>query len=363
MKKTIYKKLPVALGIILGVGIIFGLVFTSRPGPELDSEINLFFWGNQTDAPVRAKNFEKEFGVKVNLYDFSSESNMVEILKRGNIEYDVVGVSDVYIDELIKEGLVLPINKKNLPNLRYIKEKFLDLHFNSENLYMVPLVFGTSGLLINTKYIPEDTNSWGILWNPEYAKKITLQDNRNGVFMVALKYIGYPVLAQSRFQLLEAKNFLFDQRPLLRGYENQVLIGEDMVAGELWAAHLTSTIAKQSIAKNKDLKYIIPEEGSHFWVVGLAIPTGSRNKYTAEVFINYILKPEVSAEVSNYYRGATCSEAAEQFVDKEILEDTDIYPTEDILKNLESFADYEVTDEILTEMEKIWKELNEGVVA
>ncbi len=354
-KKTL-KILSVV--VVLGV-VVLAVFFMSHSKPELDSEINFLWWGNETHPPAMKESFEKEFGVKINVYDMGSESNMVEALKSGNTDYDVVGVSDIYINELVAAELVSPMDLGNIPNAENLVEQCSERPYNLEEFYMAPIMWLTNGLVFNTKYIPEDTNSWGVLWNSEYAGKIALQDNRNDVIQVALQYIGYPVFAQNRFQLIEAKNFLLNQKPLLRGYENQFVLVEGLVSEELWVGHLSSAMASVAVSANPDLKYVVPKEGSALIPLGFAIPSTSKKKYTAEVFINYLLRSDNNAAIASYDLVAPCVDRAEEFLNKEFLNNPVIYPIEKDLKNLESPADYEVGGEILTEMENIWRELNE----
>ncbi len=353
-----FKRTLSILGIVLGTGIVFGLILLLNLQPKLDSEINLFWWGNETHPPGVREGFEKEFGVKVNVPDFGGEGKMAETLKAGNTDYDIVGVTDIYINELISSGLVAPINIRNVPNARNLIEQCSDRSYNSENFYMVPIMWLTNGLIFNTKYIPEDTDSWGVFWNPEYANRIALDDTRNNVFQVALQYIGYPVFAQDRFQILEAKKFLLKQKPLLRGYENQFLLGEGLISGELWAAHVSSAQAGIAIAGNPDLKYVIPKEGSAFVPLGFAIPITSKKKYTAEVFINYFLRAENNAATAYFASVAPCSNAAQDFLSSEFLSNSVVYPSEEELERVDSSANYETPYELKVEMEKIWTELN-----
>lgn len=345
------------VGVFLSIGLIVAVAFVISPGPKLDSEINFLWWSNTTHPPILVENFEKEFGVKVNVYDMGSEGNMTDILESGSDKYDIVGVTNIYINQLIKDGLIVPIDEKNVPNLKNLDKKCSGLVHNTKKIYMAPIIWGTNGVVFNRKYLPEDTDSWDIFWNPEYAGKIALQDNRNDAFQVALKYIGYHVYPENMFQLLEAKKFLLQQKPLLKGYENQYLIMDQLISEELWAAHIAIEPAMMAIAANPNLEYVIPKEGSVAVYLGIAITATSKKKYTDEVFINYLMRPENNAATANYIFVAPCSSEAKNYLNKEFLSNRIIYPTEDELERLESPADYNVTDDIISEMEDIWEEL------
>ncbi|GAJ14449.1 unnamed protein product, partial [marine sediment metagenome] len=240
------------------------------------------------------EDFEKEFGIKVNLVTFEDEYGVLD--EDTNLsEYDLIIISDDLVGDMIKLDLLEPIKKRNIPNLKYVDEKCVKE--NSEK-YVVPYFFGTTGMAFNIKYISEDTDSWDILWNIEYSGKIGILNNPSEVIGMAARYVGLPLVPQTESQLRKVKQFLLRQKPLIENYKSEMTIFEELVSEELWAAHIYGGTARAAAEENENIKYILPKEGGAKWVDNFAIVKDSKNKYAAEVFINYILDLEVNKDIT-----------------------------------------------------------------
>src|SRR3989339_502876 len=252
------------------------------------------------------------------------------------------------------------LNKKNLPNFKNLDEKFINQNYDSENKYSVPYMWGTTALIINTKYIPEDTDSWDVLWNNKYSGKIGLLLNSEEAIAMTSKYVGGPLIPQNHVQFEKIKKFLLLQKPLLKGYILTVDLQDLLVSEELWALNIYNGNAVVAIAENPNLKYIIPKEGATIWIDNWAIPKNAKNKRNAELFLNYILEPKVNADITNEVKYATANKAAEEFLDSEVLSDPIIYPDEETIKRLDSFTNYEFSDEMNLKILEFWNELTGG---
>src|SRR3989339_228630 len=289
--------------------LLFVALFLSGCGQKIktentqgEKELNIYNWEDYLGETTIA-DFEKEFGVKVNLFTFEDE--------------------------------------------------YFILWYDSENNYSVPYLWGTTGIIFNTKYIPEDTDSWSILFNEQYKGKIAMLNNNEEVIGAALKYLNYPFMAKSIEQLEEAKLIAEKQKDIISGYEDVVAIRSEMIDEKLWVAQIYSGEALYAMNENKNLKYIIPREGAEVWIDNLAIPSEAKNKETAEKFINFILRPDISADIANYLWYANTNDAAREFTNAEILEDEALYPPQDILEKLE----YLKPNKFNNEYNKIWSQL------
>jgi len=234
--------------------------------------------------------------------------------------------------------LLEKINFANVPNFKNIDGSFKNPYYDVGNQYSVPYLWGTTGIIINKKYVDEDSDSWSILWNSSYSGKISMLNNQEEVIAAGLKSLGYTIAGQNDSQLEDVLMHLLDQKPLLRGYEDPVKIRTSMASEELWAAHLYSGDAIQMISINSNLKFIIPKEGAVKWTDNLAIPVGAKNKENAEKFIDFILRADVGAQIANYQKYATANNAAKEFVDEQILNDHSIYPSAEIIGMLEPLS-------------------------
>ena len=326
------------------------------PKKELSAVLNVYNWEDYFGTST-IEDFEKDFGVKVNLQTYGSEDTMLSTIQSDPTKYDVIIASDILVKEMISMKLLAQIDMENIPNFKNIGNDFKDPFYDPGNKHSIPYMWGTSGLTINHKYIEETEPSWSILWNPKYKGKISMLNNMQDVIGAALKYLGYSANSVNPAELEKAKEALLRQKPLLRGYENTLAIRDDLISEKLWASHSYSGEGSFAADKNENLEYIIPKEGGFIWVDNLLIPIGAQHKYTAEVFMNFILRPDVSAKIANYLWYANTNEAARELTNPEILQDPSLYPLEEVRKKLE-FSGFIGADEAIAIYNQIWAELH-----
>ena len=356
-KKLLFYLVSCFLIFIIVLSLFYFIPYIQKS--KFSGELNIYNWDTYV-AEDTISNFENIYGIKVNYKTFEDDNLMFEELKSNSGEYDLVVAEGNLIKEMIKLNLLSELNKKNLPNFKNLDEKFINQNYDSENKYSVPYMWGTTALIINTKYIPEDTDSWDVLWNNKYSGKIGLLLNSEEAIAMTSKYVGGPLIPQNHVQFEKIKKFLLLQKPLLKGYILTVDLQDLLVSEELWALNIYNGNAVVAIAENPNLKYIIPKEGATIWIDNWAIPKNAKNKRNAELFLNYILEPKVNADITNEVKYATANKAAEEFLDSEVLLDPIIYPDEETIKRLDSFANYEFSDEMNLKILEFWNELTGG---
>ena len=164
-----------------------------------------------------------------------------------------------------------------------------------------------------------------------------LNDPREA-FAAALKYLGYSLNTTDEQELEEAKQLLIEQKAWVSTYDSEGY--EDlMAAGETVMAHGWSGDFFMAAEEAEQIWYVIPEEGGVIWTDNLCIPKSAANQHTAEVFINYLLRPEVGAKITNYTWYGSPNKASEEFIDTEILEEPAIYPPPEVMDKLEFLRD------------------------
>lgn len=325
----------------------------------LSKVLNVYNWEDYF-GPTTLSDFEKKFGVKVNLETFEDEEEMVSCLQSHPEKYDIIIASGAEIRELVKMRLLVEIDIENIPNLKNIEPKFRNPHYDPGHRHSVPYLWGTTGIVVNRTLIKDKEDSWSILWNSKYKGKIAMLNNPEEVIGAALKYLRYSVNTNDPSKLDEARKKLFDQSPLVAGYLDCITLREKLISNELWAAQIYSGEGMFAVDKNEALEYIIPKEGASIWVDCLAIPRDAKHKYTAEIFVNYILDPKVSAEIANYLWYANCNQAARAYTQEEILKSPFLYPSKKILKNCEFFQPIGTAEEekgARQILNRIWSEL------
>ena len=314
--------------------------------------IYVFNWGDYIDESVISR-FEKETGIKV-VYDvFSTNEDMYVKIQAGGSSYDVAFPSDYMIKRMIDEDMLEKINFDNVPNYKYVDERFKDLDFDPNNEYSVPYFWGTVGILYNTAMVDEEVDSWDILWDKKYEKQILMLDSQRDSIGVALLKLGYSLNTKDIAQLEEAGELLKQQKPLVLAYVVDE-VKDKMVAGEAALAVVWSGDAVQGMAENENLAYAIPKSGTNMWVDSMVIPKGAKNKEGAEKFINFMLSTEIAYLNTKHVMYSTPQTEAKKMLDEWILNNPAAYPSDEALENTETF---QALGDVLREYDRIWTEV------
>src|SRR5690625_2673589 len=260
--------------------------------------------------------FEEEFGVKVVYSTFSSNQEMLSKIKSGTVPYDLAVPSDFYVEIMAQEGLLLEIDLDNIPNFENIADEWKDLEYDPENKYSVPYLYGYDGIIYNKSIITEPPTSWGDLWNPDYAGHVVIMDAADEISDMLQQYLGNDMNDPTEEQIEAGGEKLKELVP------NILLFSEtpepQLVSEEAWIAYGYSGEAGVAYLENEDIDFVLPEEGGIKWTDNMVIPSSAANKYTAEVFINYLLRPEVSKLlVEEYPYGNPNTKALELLDDEE----------------------------------------------
>lgn len=316
--------------------------------------INVFNWGDYIGESTIA-DFEKAYpNIKVNYENFSTNEDMYVKIKTGSSAYDIAIPSDYMIKRMIDEGLLNKINMENIPNYKYIDERFKNLDFDPNNEYSVPYMWGTVGILYNKTMVDEPVDSWKILWNEKYAKNIIMQDSERDSIGVTLKMLGYSMNTKNLNELEEAKAKLIEQRPLILAYfvdeVKDKMINEEAALAVVWSGD-----AYYCMGENENLAYAIPKEGSNYWFDSMVIPKTSKHQKEAELFINFMCETQTAFNNADYIGYATPHTEVMKMLDPDLVSDPNAYPSAEDLKNCEIFM--YPGDEINKEYARIWTEV------
>ena len=296
--------------------------------------------------------FTAEYGTKVTLLTYETQEEAVANLEAG-MASDVVLVDGRYVPNLIARNLLAEIDYQNVPNFKNVAADFRDLAFDPGNRHSVLFEWGTTGILARQDRLAAPVTRWADLWDARYAGKVGLWPYRATMMAIALKAGGSPLnpsdlgaLAAAGESLLRLKQNAFMVDPTLSTAAKYVTDGEAvMVVG--W-----SFDALEARKQNDDIRYVVPEDGTILWGDNLVIPASSPNKHTAELLINFLLRPEISAQFVNETFIATTNEAARLFIKPELRENPIIFPPSDVVKKGEWLAPS--TPEAQKLEEEIW---------
>ncbi len=344
MKKRIKM---IALATIVGI-MSLGIVGCG----EKKESINVYNWGDYIDESVNSL-FTEETGIKVNYKTFATNEDMYVDLSAGGSNYDVAFPSDYMIEKMIKNDLVEKINLDNIPNYNNVDSRFFGMQYDPADEYSVPYMWGTVGIIYNKSMVTEPVDSWDILWDPTYDKQILMMDSQRDSIMVALKKLGYDMNTRDEGELEEAKAELISQKPLVLAYVGDE--GKDKIINEEAAMMVAwSGDAVYMMRENEDLEYIIPKEGSNYWVDGMVIPKGAKNKEAAEKYIDFLCRPDISAMNAEYIGYSTPISEARALLPEEEANSEVAYPAEEITDALEVFTD---PSDVVKIYDRIWTEV------
>jgi len=344
------KKIFKLLGFVVLI-VSTAVIFTGCAG-EKQITLKVYNWGDYIDESV-IDSFEKEYNIKV-IYDtFATNEDMYVKLKAGGDSYDVAFPSDYMIQRMIKEDMIQKIDMNNIPNYRYIDDRFKNLAYDPNNEYSVPYMWGTVGIIYNKTMVDDVVDSWDILWNEKYAKKILMMDSQRDSIGITLKKLGYSLNTKNINELEEAKNELIKQKPLVLAYVGDE-VKDKMVAGEAAMAVVYSGDAVFMKRENPDLEYVIPKEGSNLWFDAMVIPKASQHKKEAELFINYMCDPEIAFKNADYIGYSTPHTEAKKMLDPDLINDKTAYPEDEDLDHCQVFEDLA---DSLKDYDRIWTEV------
>ena len=328
------KKLLALLISILIISTLF--VGCSKKTSE---EINFFNYGENIDEET-IKEFEKQYGIKVNIETFDDMENMYQKVKNEGVKYDVILVSDALMPRMIKENLIQELNKDNIPNISQMDEEYLNLEIDPGNKYSVPYMFGTVGLIYNKDVVKENVDSWDILWNEKYKDKVFMFDTYRDTIGVALKKLGYSLNSTDPKQIEEAKELLIKQRKTvdpIYGVDN----GTTMIpAGESDINMIWSGEGLNLQEENPNLVYIVPKEGANFWIDSLCIPSNAKNVEGAEKFINFVSDKESALRIADEIGYTTPNKEARLEQPESVRNNPNAYMPKEIMDRCEIYIDF-----------------------
>ncbi len=355
MRRFVWRSMAACL--IVGTLAVLVVACGGKEEEEgLAKELHLYNWSEYIEPQV-LEDFEAEFGVHVVEDTFANNEELLAKLQAGAAGYDVIVPSDYMVEVMIEEGLLAELNHENLSHIGNIAPKFADPPYDPGMVYCVPYLWGTTGIGYNGDAFDDPPDSWAYLFDPElasqYAGQFTMLNDVRETMGAALKYLGYSLNSTNEKELIEARDLLIQQKQWIYAYDAEQY--EDLLsADETVMAHSWSGDVFMVAEEDERIWYIIPKEGGVIWADNLCIPTSAPNKHTAEVFINYLLRPEVAAANSNFTWYATPNSAAEEFIDEEILEEPAIYPPPDVMKKLEWLED---VGDATPLYERLWTEV------
>lgn len=326
------------IGIIVLVAALFGIRYQLENAMgNVGSDTLVFYnWGDYID-PELLDQFREESGYNVIYETFDSNEAMVAKIQQGGTNYDVAVPSEYMIEQMIEDGLVMPLDHSKIEGLDNIDARFLDQPFDPDNTYSIPYFWGTLGIIYNTDYIEEgEIQHWDDLWREEYRDNIMIYDGAREVIGIGLQSLGYSLNETDSTRLQEATDKMKTLMPniiaLVADELKMHMINEEAAIGITFSGE-----ASMAIYESDNLAYAVPEEGSNIWFDNIVIPHNAQNPEGAYELINFLLRPEIAAQNADYVGYSTPNRVAMDLMDPEVIADQAFYPDEDTVANLEVY--------------------------
>ena len=305
---------------------------------KYSEEISFFNYGENIDEET-IQEFEKKYGIKVNLETFDDMETMYQKVNNSDVSYDVILVSDALMPRMIKNNLIQELNKSNIPNISQMDEEYLNLDIDPGNKYSVPYMFGTVGLIYNKDVVKEEVDSWDILWDEKYKNKVFMFDTYRDTIGVALKKLGYSLNSENPEELEQAKNLLLEQRKKvdpIYGVDN----GTTMIpSGESDINMIWSGEGLNLQDEYPNLEYVVPKEGANFWIDSLCIPHNAKNVSGAEKFINFVSDKESALRIADEIGYTTPNKEARLEQPENVRNNPNAYMSKELMDRCELYVD------------------------
>ena len=316
--------------------------------------LHIYNWSDYI-ADDTIANFEAETGIKV-VYDMFDSNDVLEAkLLAGNSGYDLVVPSSSFMGRQIMAGVFQKLDKSKLPNLSNMDAEMMATiaGIDADNAHGVPYMWGTTGIGYNVdmvkKALGDDFNvgTWDMVFKPENMAKLSscgvhMLDAADEILPIAMKYLGLNPNSKNKKDWQAGAEVIKGVRDSVTKFHSSNYIdalanGDICVAvgwsGDVFQAQLAADEADAGVA----VDYVIPAEGAPLWIDMMGIPADAKNVDNAHKFLNYLMRPEVTAAITNYVWYANANAAASAHVEQDILDHPGIYPTPDAKAKLFTF--------------------------
>jgi spermidine/putrescine transport system substrate-binding protein len=330
------------------------------------AQLHLFNW-NDYISEEAVSEFEKSCSCQLVQDYYSSTEEMMAKLQAGASGFDVVVPSQNAVQALIKQGVLAPLDKAALPNIKNEDPAFMNRSYDPANGYSVPYAFTTTLVGYNETELGKlgiDAADWSVIFDPRVLEKIrgkvTVMDDAQELFGAALKYLGYSVNDHDEKHLREAQKVIMTAKPYWAAFNSSSYIKE-LSVGNIWVAHGYSSdmVQAQSDAaeagRDFAVNFALPKQGAVLALDNLVIPKSASNKALAHQFINFMMDGKAASGVTNDVGAGNPNAAAAEFISDEVKAQTAIFPDAATLAKLEPLD--ETSPKVRRLLNKLWTEI------
>lgn len=335
------------------IGAALAVVASSQVAAA-DKVLHVYNWSDYIAEDTIA-NFQNETGIKV-VYDVFDSNEVLEAkLLAGSTGFDIVVPSAAFLGRQIQAGIFQPLDRSKLPNYKNLDAELMQRleSVDPGNKYAIPYLWGSTGLGYNPARVEKalgadaPVDSWDLVFKPENMSKlkscgVAFLDAPSEIIPAALKYLGLDPNSKNPKDYAAAGKLLTKVRPYITYFHSSQYIN-DLANGDVcvavgWSGDILQAADRAAEADaGVEVLYSIPKEGAAMWFDMLAMPKDAKHVDEAYLFLDYLMRPEVIAEISDYVAYANGNAASFELIDEEVRTDPGIYPTEEARQNLYTF--------------------------
>ncbi|MBE6989493.1 MAG: extracellular solute-binding protein [Ruminococcaceae bacterium] len=300
---------------MLACALIATLIVTGRAA-NARPVVNVCSWGEYIDEELITE-FEETTGIAVNYQTVESNEALYSLIEMGGADFDVIVPSDYMVARLIEEDMLAELDYENIPNFDLIDDTYKNLNYDPENKYTVPYTWGTLGIIYNTAMVDEEITSWDAMFDPKYAGQVLMINNSRDALAAALLDLGYSINTTDEAELRAAFQRLKDAKDA-GVYQAFVMdqVFQKMEGGNAAIAMYYAGDYLTMLDNNEDLAFVVPDEGSNWFVDAMCVLKNAQHKREAEEWINFIASTEANlANMDFIWYASPNAEALEQYPD------------------------------------------------
>jgi len=324
------------VALVLGLSILATPVVLARSQRQGTRELNLYLWSNYL-APQTIRKFEERTGARVNLDVYDSAEALLSKMLAGNPGYDVICPPTYTLAPLIRADLLVPLDHDRLSHLGGTASEFLGQDWDRENRFSIPYLWGVTGIASDARRIPV-VDSWNALLDPRWKGRILMLDDAREAIAFGALLTGVDPNTRDPSALTRIRKILIDQKPLVRAYDS-ASFDDAVLSGEVALAQSWSGQIAKIMKEAPWVRFTIPREGAMVFVDNLAIPKNAPHEGLAHEFLDFVMEPEIAAEICLTTGYSTPSRAGRALLPQDIRDNRAMFPSDAEMKRLRAFED------------------------
>jgi spermidine/putrescine transport system substrate-binding protein len=318
--------------------------------------VTVFIWSEYIDPDLLTR-FQKETGMKVVIDTYeSTETAMSKVATAGD-QYDVIILSNHAIPVMAGKNAFRALDLSKIPNAKNVSPRFVHPAYDPKGTWSLPYQWGTLGLIYRKDKLPKFDATWMSVFDPaKQPGPVVLFDSMRDLMGCALLAKGYSLNTRKPAELKAVGDLLRSARSkrMIGFYGSPDIVGK-VLAGDAWVGVAYNGDAASKLDDKTD--FVVPREGGIIWVDAMMISAKAPNLEGAYKFVNFILAPDVGAQLSNYIAYATPNEASLKLIDPKARNNPRIYPPEDQMAKMAVLED---VGEATGLYDQIWTRVKAG---